>query len=101
MPKFRGKYAFLQDYVYTLGADQLTAFGQQELVNSGTTFFNRYSSLAKQFPLFVRASSQNRVVVSAQKFDEGYHQAKVATGPDPSYPYPILVISETKGSNNT
>lgn len=100
---FKGKYAFLKDYTYTLGADQLTAFGEQEMVNSGTAFFNRYKNLAKQFPLFVRASSENRVVVSAQKFDEGYHQARIAaTGTDPApYPYPILVLSESAGSNNT
>lgn len=100
---FKGKYAFLNNYTYTLGADQLTAFGEQEMVNSGTAFFNRYKNLAKQFPLFVRASSENRVVVSAQKFDEGYHQARIAaTGTDPApYPYPILVLSESAGFNNT
>lgn len=101
--EYKGKYSFLQGYTYTLGADQLTAFGAQEMVNSGTKFFNRYKQLAKKFPLFVRASSENRVVVSAQKFDEGYHQARVTeTGSDPNvYPYSILVISEAPGSNNT
>lgn len=100
---FKGKYAFLEDYNYTLGADQLTAFGEQEMFNSGVEFFNRYKNLAKQFPLFVRASSENRVVVSAQKFDEGYHQTSIAaTGKDPaSYPYNILVLSENPGFNST
>lgn len=99
---YKGKYAFLKTYTYNLGADQLTAFGEQEMINSGTKFFDRYKNLAKQYPIFVRASSENRVVVSAQKFDEGYHTAKVAaSSPDPSYPYNILVISENPGSNNT
>lgn len=99
---FRRDYAFLADYEYTLGADQLTAFGEQEMVNSGIEFFHRYNNLAKKFTPFVRASSENRVVVSAQKFDQGYNQAKTsATGADTAYPYPILVISENIGSNNT
>lgn len=101
--QFKGKYAFLAGYTYTLGADQLTAFGEQEMVNSGIKFFKRYRNLAKKYPIFVRASSENRVVVSAQKFDQGYHQASIdATGTDPaSYPYNILVLSENPGSNNT
>lgn len=32
---FTGIYAFLANYEYTLGADQLTVFGQQEMINSG------------------------------------------------------------------
>lgn len=100
--EFKGDYAFLADYVYSLGADQLTAFGEQEMVNSGIEFFRRYKNLAKKFTPFVRASSENRVVVSAQKFDQGYNQAKTsATGADVDYPYPILVLSEAPGSNNT
>lgn len=101
--EYKGKYAFLASYTYTLGADQLTAFGEQEMVNSGTKFFDRYKNLAKKYPLFVRASSENRVVVSAQKFDEGYHGAIVqAIGADPNpYPYDIEIISENPGSNNT
>ena len=100
--EFKGDYAFLANYEYTLGADQLTAFGEQEMVNSGIEFFRRYKNLAKKFTPFVRASSENRVVVSAQKFDQGYNQAKTsAIGVDTAYPYPILVISEDAGSNNT
>lgn len=99
---FKGKYAFLAGYDYTLGADQLTAFGEQEMVNSGIEFFDRYKKLAKQYTPFVRASSENRVVVSAQKFDQGYNQARTkATGADTAYPYPILILSEDAGENNT
>lgn len=100
--QFKGKYAFLANYTYTLGADQLTAFGEQEMVNSGIEFFDRYESLANSYRPFVRAASQERVVESAQKFVRGYLEQKSASSansaPDP---YPILVIREGNGSNNT
>lgn len=102
--QFSGSYAFLKRYEYTLGADQLTLFGEQEMVNSGTKFYNRYRSLAKRLDPFVRASGESRVVRSAQNFTQGYHQAKIS---DPSaknkgaYPLSILVISEADGVNNT
>jgi len=101
---FSGEYAFLKDYKYKLGADQLTAFGQQGLVNSGTAFYNRYKSLTQRSTPFVRASGQERVIQSAQNFSQGFHAAKVAdrgsSGSD-EYPYPITVISEEDGRNNT
>ena len=99
--QYNGKYAFIKNYNYTLGADDLTTFGQQEMVNMGIQFFNRYKDLSKTFTPFVRASGQDRVVVSAQKFDLGFHQTKAAYRSDPNYPYNILVISEDKGTNNT
>ncbi len=101
--EYKGDYAFLKDYTYTLGADKLTAFGEQQMVNSGIEFFNRYKGLSKNFPLFVRATSEDRVLLSAQKFNEGYHQARIAvTGGDPfPYPYEILTISEAADQNNT
>lgn len=101
--EYKGDYAFLKDYTYDLGADQLTAFGEQQMVNSGIEFFHRYQHLATHFPLFVRTTSQNRVVVSAQKFNQGYHQARrAATDSDPvSYPYNMSIISEDAGQNNT
>lgn len=100
---FSGAYAFLRDYKYTLGADQLTTFGETQLVHSGMKFYKRYRHLTKHFPIFVRASGQKRVVDSAKKFTEGYHEAyiddKSAEVPD-NYPYPILILSEASGSNN-
>lgn len=102
---YTGQYAFLANYSYTLGADQLTLFGQQEMINSGTKFYDRYSCLADHLTPFVRSSSEARVVESAQNFTQGFHNAKVddwrAHTTDPSYPYPIVVISEAAGSNNT
>ncbi len=40
---FTGPYAFLADYEYNLGADQLTVFGQQEMIDSGVKYYNRYN----------------------------------------------------------
>ena len=102
--QFSGAYAFLANYEYTLGADQLTTFGQQEMINSGFKFYTRYQGLARHSTPFVRSSGQARVVESAQNFTLGYHQARLAdnasTAPD-GYEYPITLISEADGSNNT
>ncbi|KXT04293.1 hypothetical protein AC578_7967 [Pseudocercospora eumusae] len=99
------KYAFLKDYQYTLGADQLTLFGEQEMINSGTKFYQRYELLANHVTPFVRSSSEDRVVESAMNWTQGFHRAKTAgpltLGRDTAYPYPIVVISEDAGSNNT
>lgn len=95
-------YEFLRAYNYSLGADQLTVFGQQEMINSGINFFNRYRLLTDVYTPFIRSSSEARVVESAQNFSQGYHQARTASLPiDPTYPYPIEVLSEAAGSNNT
>ena len=102
--KFSGQYAFLKDYEYTLGADQLTLFGQREMVNSGIKFYRRYRSLAKHLDPFVRASGEARVVESAQNFTQGYDQIKQvdpAASERAAGPLNILVISEADGSNNT
>ena len=101
---FKGKYAFLQKYKYDLGADDLTPFGVQEMVNSGTDFFNRYEDLVKKLDKgpFVRASDQQRVVDSATNFTAGFHTAKVAAAvTDKAYPYDTVLINEQPGSNNT
>lgn len=99
-------YEFLQAYEYTLGADQLTTFGQQELINSGRAFYARYEALTKAAIPFVRSSGEDRVVESALNWTQGFHAARLAddqaaTGSDDTYPYDILVISEDTGSNNT
>jgi hypothetical protein len=101
---FRGVYKFLQTYRYTLGADQLTTFGEQELVNSGMKYYHRYQALAKDTVPFVRSAGQERVVESAQNWTQGFHAAraadKAATVPD-KYPYDIVVINEGETFNNT
>jgi hypothetical protein len=91
-------YEFIKNYTYDLGANDLTAFGQKEMINSGVKFFDRYKTLTELYTPFFRSSSDGRVVESAQNFSQGFHKAR---GPiDPSYPYPILVISEDDGQNN-
>ena len=101
---FTGRYAFLANYSYTLGADQLTTFGQDEMVNSGVKFYTRYESLAKTLDPFVRSSSENRVVESAMNWTQGFHAAKEADksgSADSGYPYSITLQYEGDGINNT
>ena len=101
--RFEGDYAFLADYMYNLGADQLTRFGEQQLVNSGIKYYNRYKTLTSHLYPFVRASSQDRVVMSAKNFTQGYIQAALADTGSKIEPdtHKIVVISEAPGSNNT
>ena len=100
----QGPFAFLKDYEYRLGADLLTDFGRQELFNEGLEFFHRYQDLARATAPFIRASGQDRVIESAEKFGAGYHEAKGASlrsSDSTEYPYDVLVISESPGMNNT
>ncbi|KAF2642057.1 acid phosphatase [Massarina eburnea CBS 473.64] len=94
---FTDEFAFLKDYKYTLGSDQLTDAGRQELVNSGAHFYRRYSSFLDNHTPFVRSSGQDRVVESAEKWLVGYAQEgkKNATGKID------VTISEGEGMNNT
>lgn len=98
-------FEFVEAYEYTLGADQLTAFGQQEMVNSGTKFYERYAALTRAHSPFVRSSGQDRVVESARNWTQGFHAARLAdeaaNGRPDAYPYDIVTISEDAGSNNT
>ncbi|KAK1836931.1 3-phytase A [Podospora conica] len=99
-------YSFLRTYRYTLGADQLTPFGQKQMVRSGQKFYNRYRTLihdpATSLP-FIRASGQTRVIHSAQNWTSGFHKSLVSSSPfpPPPFPYPILTIPEGPGINNT
>ncbi|OIW31692.1 3-phytase A [Coniochaeta ligniaria NRRL 30616] len=95
-------FEFVRDYSYALGADQLTAFGQQEMANSGTKFYRRYRALARQSVLpFLRAAGQDRVVESAVHWTEGYHAQRAADDASDALPYDILTISEAAGVNNS
>jgi hypothetical protein len=62
------EFAFIKNYNYSLGADELTDAGRQEMVNSGAHFYRRYPKLVKKHTPFVRAGGQHRVVESAQKW---------------------------------
>ncbi|KAF2138140.1 uncharacterized protein K452DRAFT_301501 [Aplosporella prunicola CBS 121167] len=101
---FAGKAAFLKDFTYDLGADELTAFGETELYNSGVKFYERYQALARGHRLFVRASAQSRVVASGQHFTEGFHaamQADKAANRSADFPYDLHPVSEAEDQNNT
>ncbi|KAL3466000.1 3-phytase B [Aspergillus heterothallicus] len=99
---FTGKYAFLQNYNYSLGADDLTTFGEEQMVDSGAKFYSRYKSLAKGITPFIRASGSDRVIVSAEKFIEGFQRAKRADG-DSNGDTAIInvIVPEGVGFNNT
>ena len=112
-----GPFAFLRNYKYDLKSDQLTHFGQQEMVNAGIAFYQRYENLAVQQEPFVRASGQDRVIESAENFLYGFYAAeralsdsgatskRLATGVKYSDWYDVvhkvLVIPEDPKSNNT
>ncbi|KAF2683582.1 acid phosphatase [Lentithecium fluviatile CBS 122367] len=94
---FPDEFAFLKNYKYTLGADQLTDAGRQEMVNSGAHFHRRYEDLLEDNAPFVRSSGQDRVVESANKWLQGYAQAE-----EQSMPAIIdVTIPEGAGINNT
>ncbi|KAK3997398.1 histidine phosphatase superfamily [Cladorrhinum sp. PSN332] len=110
---YKTGYEFLKTYNYSLGSDHLTRFGQQQLVNSGIKFYNRYSSLVRSASThqpFIRAADQDRVVMSAQNFTQGFHRALVSDSgslrsrpPGFRFDYPILTIPEgdVPNTNNT
>ncbi|RMZ73127.1 3-phytase a [Pyrenophora seminiperda CCB06] len=93
---YPNKYAFLRDYEYTLGSDQLTDAGRQEMVNSGAHFYRRYSKLVDENTPFVRAGGQQRVVESGEKWLMGVAQSLKEE------PAKIdLIIPEGSSWNNT
>ncbi|KAG9249320.1 histidine phosphatase superfamily [Calycina marina] len=96
-------FKFIQDYLYSLGANQLTVFGEQQMVNSGHHFYDRYQDLASHITPFIRSADQNRVVQSGLNWTQGFHQARLShlKKKHDNFPYPILNISEAAGSNNT
>ncbi|KAI1123754.1 histidine phosphatase superfamily [Nemania abortiva] len=102
--RYEKHYHFIKDYKYTLGADQLTVFGQQQLVNSGIKFYKRYEKIARNVSPFVRSAGQQRVVDSAVNWTQGFHQARLADKkakfPD-AYPYEPVILPEEDGFNNT
>lgn len=92
-------YGWLKDFVYNLGADDLTVFGQEELVDSGKAFYKRYKKLAKKSQPFIRSSGSDRVVMSAQNFTRAFYGAQGLSAEEQLQK--ILVIPEEDGVNNT
>lgn len=96
-------YEFIRDYDFTLGKDQLTEYGENEMAASGAAFYKRYRDLAGSSIPFVRASGQNRVIVSGYNWTDGFYKEKLADGleaPD-DYVDNVVVVSEQRGKNNT
>ncbi|KAL9943391.1 hypothetical protein D7B24_006230 [Verticillium nonalfalfae] len=96
-------YEFIRDYEYTLGHDQLTAYGEREMVESGAAFYRRYRALAAISEPFVRASGQRRVEVSGRNWTQGFYAARAQDGleaPD-DVEDEMLIIPERRGANNT
>lgn len=100
---FKGKAAFLRSYNYTLGSDDLTAFGKLQMVNSGIKFYDRYAELARNNTPFVRSSGSSRVIESGQKFIAGFQKTKQHDkgASQAAAPKISVIISEDAGSNNT
>ncbi|CAI7602984.1 unnamed protein product [Penicillium bialowiezense] len=83
---YNGKMAFLRSYEYNLGSDDLTVFGQRQMVGSGLKFYQRYEELTRQAVPFVRSSD------SSHDKDANHRQQS---------PKISVIISETEGANNT
>ncbi|ODM23323.1 3-phytase A [Aspergillus cristatus] len=100
---FPDKYAFLETYEYNLGEDDLTPFGENQLVNSGIKFYNRYENLTRNIVPFIRASGSDRVIASGEKFIEGFQSAKTQDphAKNQTTPTVNVVIAEGSQYNNT
>lgn len=101
---FEGKYAFLHTYNYSLGSDDLTTFGEDQMLASGIKFYGRYEELGAQVVPFIRASGSDRVIASGVKFIEGFQQSK-EQDQNANHQQPIpkidVIISEDSSSNNS
>ncbi|PGH10291.1 3-phytase [Blastomyces parvus] len=101
---YHDDFAFLKTFTYPPQSEDLTSFGVSQMIDSGTNFYRRYRDLTKESKIFVRASGSPRVIVSAEKFIDGFHQAKLydPSATDKSHKPSIgVILSEELGSNNT
>lgn len=92
-------FEFLEDYEYTLGSDQLTFFGEQQMVDLGEAFGSRYKALVQEYDPFTRAAGSERVIASAENFTQGLYAALERDGAEQIDN--ILIIPETDGFNNS
>ncbi|KAJ5964310.1 uncharacterized protein N7479_004186 [Penicillium vulpinum] len=101
---YKGNTAFLRDYKYIMGGDDLVPFGINQMINQGTKFYNRYADLVRKSVPFIRSSDSERVVASGVDFIQGFQKAKSqdkrANRKLPS-PKTNVIISEEAGANNT
>lgn len=92
-------FEFFKDYKYKLIPDDLSLYGENEMVDSGRLFYTRYHNLVSETEPFVRASGSDRVIMSAQNFTHGYYDSQGR--PSDEFEAKILVIPEQDGYNNT
>ncbi|KAF4963403.1 hypothetical protein FSARC_8575 [Fusarium sarcochroum] len=97
--KYGKGYEWLKDYDYNLGAEDLTQLGQEQMIDSGKAFYERYIGLAENTEPFVRASGSDRVIMSSFNFTQGFYASRGESGAD--YFDDVLVIPEAPGINNT
>ncbi|KAJ5142814.1 uncharacterized protein N7515_001601 [Penicillium bovifimosum] len=101
---YKGKLEFLRSYEYKLGSDDLTPFGERQMVGSGLKFYQRYQDLARRAVPFIRSSDSERVIASGEKFIKGFEHAKShdkCADHRQSSPKISVIISEQKGFNNS
>ncbi|KAJ5326981.1 hypothetical protein MYU51_008149 [Penicillium brevicompactum] len=101
---YKGKMAFLRSYEYNLGSDDLTVFGERQMVGSGLKFYQRYEELTRNAVPFVRSSDSVRVIESGEHFIEGFQHAKShdrEANHRQDKPKISVIVSEAEGSNNT
>ncbi|KAJ5788489.1 hypothetical protein N7457_003479 [Penicillium paradoxum] len=101
---YKGKLSFLRSYRYKLGTDDLTPFGEHQMVASGIKFYQRYEALTRQAVPFIRSSDSERVVESGNKFIKGFQKAKSHdkdANHEQPHPKISVIISEESGANNT
>ena len=81
---------------------ELSTLGWHEMNMLGTTFFERYKSLAAESMPFLRTTDSKRMGQSADAFKEGYSTTQRTTlGAEPSWSgNNPKVISENKGTPN-
>ncbi|KAF5686720.1 3-phytase A [Fusarium circinatum] len=92
-------YEWLKDYKYNLGSEDLTDFGQDQMIDSGKAFYERYMGLAEKTEPFIRASGSDRVIMSSHNFTQGFYASRGESGD--GYTDDILVIPEEPNINNT
>lgn len=90
---------FMHDFAYDLGRDQLTRYGEEEMVASGRAAYQRYTDLASSHEPFIRASGSDRVILSARNFTQGLYEGQEGSGAKQADS--ILILPEEGWMNNT
>ncbi|KWU43068.1 acid phosphatase [Rhodotorula sp. JG-1b] len=91
--------AFVKDYTYGLGADDLTPLGAEQSREAGYVAAQRYGSLLHSTTAlpFVRSDSSQRVVDSAKNWSAGFLSYRERAADSIG----VLVINDAAGSNDT